>query len=268
MMKTSIQLYEGLKQIVKVFYKPLKIDKQENNKGRKLALSIIETISLGIFKQLIGAPTKKAVFKIFKPDCSYKTLVVNLNRFSQFALLIFVCLMRFNHKIASLVKHTDSTDIPVCLNKNVKYHKTMKDLASWGKTGKGWFYGLKLHITTDLKRRILSVRFTSGNVHDVKVFLKLNKDLFGIFVADAGYLSEKLRKEFYQERKRLLIAQPKKNMKKLITAFQFRLYNTRMLIELCFRSLKMFHNLVTSLPRSVNGYLANYIYSLLAYQLS
>jgi hypothetical protein len=30
---------------------------------------------------------------------------------------------------------------------------------------------------------------------------------------------------------------------------------------------KMFHNLVTSLPRSVDGYIANYSYALLAYVL-
>jgi hypothetical protein len=31
------------------------------------------------------------------------------------------------------------------------------------------------------------------------------------------------------------------------------------------RNLKMFFGLVTSLPRSANGYFANYIYSILAY---
>jgi len=57
-------------------------------------------------------------------------------------------------------------------------------------------------------------------------------------------------------------------MVKIITKFQEFLYGTRMLIELNFRSLKMFYGLVTSLPRSVAGYLANYIYSLLAYQIA
>lgn len=270
-MKTSIQLYDGLKRIVKVFYKPLKIDKQEKHKGRKLAIPIVDTITYGIFKQRQGISTKKSLFEIFKPKCSYKTFVVNLNRFAQFALLIFACLMKMAQKQSSVVKHTDSTKLPVCLNRHAKHHKTMQGIAQWGKTGKGkkgWFFGLKLHMTTDLKRKILSIVFTAGNVADVKVFMKLNKDLIGLFIADAGYLSEDLRQKFYHKRKRMLIVQPKKNMKKLITAFQYYLYNTRTLIELSFRSLKMFHNLVTSLPRSVNGYFANYIYSLLAYQLS
>ena len=34
-----------------------------------------------------------------------------------------------NRSDAHLVKHTDSTDIPVCLNKNAKHHRTMRGLA-------------------------------------------------------------------------------------------------------------------------------------------
>lgn len=144
----------------------------------------------------------------------------------------------------------------------------MKGLVQWKNTGKVLFYGLKLHITTDLKRKILAIKFTSGNIHERQVFLKLNKDLFGIFIADAAYVSRKLEKNFNIEGKRILFVNSRKSMKKLITEFQFFLSKTRTLIELNFRNLKMFYGLVISLPRSVNGYLANYIYSLLAYQIA
>ncbi len=264
-MKTSIQLYNKLKQKVGFCYSQLKLNKFEKIKGRKLAIKIIDIISLGLFKQQNGIPTKKALYKIFQPKCSYKTLVVSLNRFVQLVLLILTALLKINHKQASVVKHTDSTDLPVCLNKNAKRHKTMSFVANWAKTGKGWFYGLKLHITSDLKRKILAVKFTSANACDSKVFMELNKDLTGIFVADGGYVSKNLQQEFYRENERILFVAPRKNMKKIITGFQFHLYNTRMLIELNFRNLKMFHNLITSLPRSLDGYLANYTYSLLSY---
>jgi len=144
----------------------------------------------------------------------------------------------------------------------------MKLVSHWAKTGKGWFYGLKLHITSDLKRKILAIKFTSGNVCDSKVFPELNKNMEGIFVADGGYVSKNLQKEFYREGKRILFVAPRKNMQKIITGWQFHLYNTRMLIELNFRNLKMFHNLITSLPRSIDGYLAHYAYSLLSYLIS
>lgn len=267
-MKTVIQLYDNLKQKVQFLFKQLKLIKQRNIKGRKLAMPITETVTMSVFKQLNGIATKKALYKIFKPNCSYKTLVVNINRFALWALLILTSLLKLNQRNSHVVKHTDSTDIPVCLKKNAKHHQTMKGLANWGTAGKGLFYGLKLHITTDLKRRMLSVRFSSGNVNDRKIFTNLNRDLFGIFVADAGYISKKLSQEFNIEGKRVLLAKPRVNMKKIATKFQNMLYDTRMIIELNFRNLKMFYGLITSLPRSVDGYLANYVYSLLAYQLA
>jgi hypothetical protein len=266
-MKTVIQLYENLKQKVQFLYTQLKLDRHENTKGRKLALSITDSITLSIFKQKNHIATKKALYEIFDPPCSYKTLVVNMNRHARLAMILLTFLLNLNRVSAHPIKHTDSTDIPVCTNRKAKHHKTMQGLASWGKTGKGSFYGLKLHITTDLKRKLLSVRF-SGIIDDRKIFMRLNKGLYGIFVADAGYISQKLQKEFYVEHQRILFAKPRKNMRKLITPFQNFLYGTRMLIELNFRSLKMFYGLVTSMPRSVSGYLANYIYSLLAYQIA
>ena len=57
-------------------------------------------------------------------------------------------------------------------------------------------------------------------------------------------------------------------MKRIATKIQTMLYDTRMIIELNFRNLKMFYGLETSLPRSVDGYLGNYVYSLLAYVLA
>ena len=263
-MDTFIQTYVDILTKIRFISKQLQF-KITKNTGRPLAISPEETIALALFKQLNGIPTKKAVWHIFKPHCSYKTLVVQINRLAQYALLVLNVLLKLNQISAHMIKHTDSTDIPVCLNKNASHHKTMKLFSSWGHSGKGWYYGLKMSITTDLNRKLLAVKFTSANGDDRKTFLKMNKDMMGIFVADAGYISEKLAREFHVENKRVLFAKPKANMKKMTTAFQYHLYNTRMLIELNFRSLKMFRGLLTSLPRSIDGYLANYVYSLLAH---
>ena len=266
-MKFSLVIYNKLKQKVNSIYNRLKLSKFEKSKGRKLKLSVKEIITLALFKNKQGINTKKSLYEMFQLKCVYKTLVVNLNRFSLLALLMLKHIILSNRNNAHFVKHTDSTDIPVCLNKNAYHHKTMRILAKWGHSGKGLFYGVKLHITTDLKRQLLSFSIASGNKDDRSQFMKLNKDLDGMFVADAGYVSEKLQKEFYQERKRILFAKPRKNMKKIITPWQKKLYDTRMIIELNFRSLKMFYGLITSLPRSIDGYFSNYIYSILAYTL-
>lgn len=265
-MNTSIQLYNNIVTKVRFFFKHLNLNIKKST-GRPLAITPEDTIALTLFKQSEGIETKKSVWKIFALTCSYKTYVVNANKLMVYALLILKMILRQNQKSAHVVKHTDSTDIPVCLNKNATHHKTMKDFATWGHSGKGFYYGLKLSITTDLNRNLLAFRFGSGNSNDRETFTEMNKDIMGIFVADAGYISKDLEREFFIEHKRVLFAKPKANMKRLTTAFQYHLYNTRMLIELNFRNLKMFHNLITSLPRSIDGYIANYIYALLAYVL-
>ena len=265
-MKTNIAIFNNIITKVKFFYKQLNL-KTNKNTGRPLVMREEETISLSIFKQTNGIPTKKSIWKIFDLKCSYKTLVVNMNKLILKALIILKSIFIWNQKHSHVIKHTDSTDIPVCLNKNAKHHKTLRRLASWGHSGKGFFYGLKMTITTDLKRQMLGVKFASGNSNDREIFKKLNKNMEGIFVADAGYISKDLEREFYIENKRILFARPKANMKRLATEWQHALYQTRMLIELNFRNLKMFYNLETSLPRSIDGYLGNYAYSLLAYVL-
>jgi hypothetical protein len=266
-MNTTIQTYNNIVAKVRFFIKQLKIKFKQSSTGRPLTINPADTIALSLFKQAFGIKTKKAVWKIFELVSSYKTLVVNMNRFALHALMIFHSILKWNRKNAHPIKHTDSTDIPVCLPKNATRHKTMKGLATWGHSAKGWYYGLKMVITTDLKRNLLAVRFASGNADDRQIFRKLNKDLLGIFIADAGFISRDLEREFYIENKRVLFAKPRANMKRIATDWQNALYDTRMQIELNFKNLKMFYNLETSLPRSLDGYLGNYVYSLLAYVL-
>lgn len=266
-MKTFIQLHEDILAEVWYFSKQLQL-KLCKSTGRPLAISGEETIALAIFKQNTGIPTKKKIWEIFQPKECYKTLCIQMNRFALQALTVLNAILKWNQKHAHIIKHADSTDVPVCLNKNATHHKTMKDFATWGHSGKGMYYGLKMSITTDLDRKLLAVSFGSGNSDDRKTFMKMNKNIDGIFVADAGYISKDLEKDFYKENKRILFAKPRANMKKLITGFQYHLYNTRMLIELNFRNLKMLYAFLTSFPRSIDGYFANYIYSLLAYVLA
>ncbi|MFA5431633.1 MAG: transposase [Candidatus Paceibacterota bacterium] len=262
-MKTNIKPFDKIIAKVKSLCKQLKL-KITKSTGRPLAIKNEEVIALSIFKQLNGIPTKKAVWEIFDLKCSYKTFVVNMNRMIIYAVIILQSILKWNCDNSHLIKHTDATDIPVCLNKNASHHKTMHGLADWKNSGKGLFYGLKLHLTSDLKRQILSFSITPSTMDDRIQFKKINKNLTGIFIADAGYISKELEEDFHIENKRIVFIKPRKNMKKIMTEMQSKLYDTRMLIELNFRNLKMFHGLITSLPRSIDGYLSNYIYSILA----
>lgn len=268
-MRTELQLFQNLKEKVQSFSNILQLHTFVKKLGRKLALKIEDILTIALFKQETQIETKKKCYELLelKTHCSYKTLVVNLNRWWHLATMILCLILKLNRIDTHSIKHTDSTCIPVCLNKNARYHKTLKNLASWSYDGKGYYYGLKLHLTSDLKRKMLAIKITSASVDEREIFIPLNDALSGLFVADAGYISSKLEKQFFSEGRRRVLIAPRKNMKKLATAMDILIYNTRMLIELNFRNLKMFYGLITSLPRSVDGYVANYIYSLLAYAL-
>lgn len=246
---------------------PLLRKAHAHSAGRPLALTIIDILTLGVFRAEHGIETKKDLHDLLAPPCSYKTLVVNLNRFAILILLLVARLCRENRLVARVVKYTDSTTIESCLNKNARRHKTMAGLAAWGKTGKGWFFGLKLHLTVDADKRVLSFSITPGNADDRSQFERLNKVLSGVFVADAGYVSKELAARFYKEGVRILFTKPLRAMKKIATRAQNDLYTSRSRIESVFRELKLFDGLVSSLPRSVGGCFAHYFYALASFVL-
>ena len=269
-MKTALSLYQQVRAKVQSLSMVLRFERIGKTTGRPLALPIDEIVTIGVFWKEAQVKTKKKLWELLElaTHCSYKTLVVNMNRFAWLAGLLIVLLLQRNRAKSHLIKHTDSTAIPVCRIKNEKQHKTMAGIATKGYDGNRYYFGLKLHMTSDLHRSILAFRFTDASNNERTVFSEMNENLTGIFVADAGYVSADLERSFFKEGIRRVLIAARKNMKKLATALDIALYNTRMLIELNFRSLKMFHGLVTSLPRSVNGYLTNYVYSILSYLIA
>lgn len=263
---------ELIKRKVKPLLKFFHLDNITSKVGRPVELPNEDALAFGLYKQTNGIPTKKSVWRTFQsviPNVSYKVFVESLNRCSVIILALLLCILKINRQYQHSVKHLDSTCVPVCKNKNAKYHKTMKGLATWGHSGEGWFFGLKLHLITDLLGKMQSILFSSGNTSDkdVSTVLKLAKDITGTVIADAGYVSQRLAKAF-NNLDRILKAKPYKNMNVVATHLDNILYGTRMMIEKHFRCLKLFFGLITSMPRSITGYFGNYFYSIVAYQLS
>lgn len=262
--------YENLKQIVTQLYSLFGLAEETPAVGRPKKIADREALTLALYQHSSTRTTKKSVYEDFKTvlPCSYKTFVVSLNRVAALALRLLVFLMRLNQGVSHLVKYTDATDIPVCLKKNADTHKTMNGLAGLGHSAKGWFYGIKMTLTRDRDGRMLAIRFTRPGENDRDIFRAINRDIYGILVADAGYVSKQLEQDMNIEFKRWLLIRPYKSMKKFMTKWQEQLYKGRFQIEFDFRNLKLFHGLVTSLPRSVNGYLANYLHALLSFVLA
>ncbi len=267
-MNESITVYQNLKTIVAHAFSSLKLKVREHAKGRKPALTNVEATTCAVLKQKQNIATKKSLWKIMEPPCEYNAFVCAINRSQKYLALIIGVVMQMLGEEAHEVKFTDATDIPVCLVKNARGHRTMRGIAQWSKTGKGFFFGLKLHLSADVRGRVLALRLTPGNSDDRAIFKKMNERLKGIFVADAGYVSKTLVREFFVEGERLLITAVRANMKQLATDWQIALLNLRMRVEIHFRMLKVVYGLVTSLPRSIDGYLTHYLAALAAHVLA
>jgi hypothetical protein len=238
--------------------------------GRPKKIADVDALTFALYQHRSTRSTKKSVYEDFKSvlQCSYKTFVVSVNRVALLSMHILVLLMRLNKQTAHVVKYTDATDLPVCLKKNADSHQTMQGLAAIGHSSKGWYYGIKLTLTRDHDGKMLALRFTKPGANDRDIFRKINADIHGIIVADAGYVSKQLEQDMYIEGKRWILIRPYTTMKQLMTEWQYILYKGRFQIEFDFRNLKMFHGLITSLPRSGHGYLANYLHALTSFVLA
>jgi hypothetical protein len=256
------QIFHNLKHIVTYIGTKLKLFDEAPKNGRPLAITQADAITFALYQHRSMRGTKISV------GCSYNTFVVSVNRYALIALRILFYLMRMHKADAHLVKLIDATDIPVCLVKNGKRHRTMRGVSGWGHSGKGWYYGIKLTLCRDVAGRLLSFTLSPPHANDRHLFKKVASDMDGIFVGDAGYVSKELERDMFIEGKRIALIKPQKRMKKLATALQTAIYNTRFNIEFDFRNLKLFHGLENHFVRSLNGGFANIIFAMLSFVLA
>ena len=126
--------------------------------------------------------------------------------------------------------------------------------------------GQRPHAVCDPRGQLVSLGITPGNVANVTPAEALLSQLRGLVVADAAYISTSLREKL-RELGLLLLTPLRKNMKGLASLEQTQHFSGRSIIETVFSVLKDRLGLVTSLPRSLDGYLSHYVFVLLAYQL-
>jgi len=82
-----------------------------------------------------------------------------------------------------------------------------------------------------------------------------------------AFVGEEFTRDFYIEHERMVLTATRRNMKKIATEEQIGLLNLRMKVETHFRMLKVVYGFVTSMPRSVGGYLVHYLAALTAHLL-
>jgi len=243
--------------------------------GRRPTLSSSECITIILLRYAYGLNNWWSVYKHislyhkkeFPSLSTYKSFLECINRSVKIAAYILYLMLRENRKTHTGNTLLDSTPLPVCKNHRIRGHKVAKDIASRGKYSLGWYYGLKLHMASDRKGNILNCLITSAFVDDREYLKNLFKKMKGIFVADAGYLSKELER-MATENGSLLLTCMRKNMKRLCEMWQLFALQSRINIESVFSHLKLREGIVTSLPRSLHGLLAHYLFCIFAYQFN
>jgi hypothetical protein len=250
----------------------VKVIKKNHKVGRKPTLCLSEIMVISIIKSQYGIRTWKQLYELIRDRFdtefvipTYKNFVCQMNQSSKAILLLMNIIMYLNYLKSGVIKIMDSTAIPVCKNLRIWRHKVCKSIASKSKTTTGWFYGLKLHILSDVNGNILMIKFSTGKTDDRVALSRIFEQIHdSLVLAGAGYLSKHLEKKALLNNNFLLTC-GRKNQKKIATILHIVLLNLRPRIESIFSVLKERLNLITSLPRSVNGYMSHYIHVIFGY---
>jgi hypothetical protein len=167
------------------------------------------------------------------------------------------------------LRFADSTMLPVCKPIRADRHKVARGVAQFGKNWQDWHYGFKLHAAIDQSNKLAALVFTPANEHDNQVMERLVNAQTRVLVGDSHYGGSVMRKRLWKRFRTVVIAPPHHTQKqKMATNWQILLLHLRPKIEATFGKLKEQHFLVTSFPRSVEGYFTHYVRVLLGYQMS
>ncbi|HUD11042.1 MAG TPA: IS982 family transposase [Candidatus Saccharimonadia bacterium] len=165
------------------------------------------------------------------------------------------------------IQFIDSTKLPVCRNHRTGRYRVAKKLASVGKNWQGYWYGFKLHLAINGAGRISALAFTPADVYDGHVTEQLVRAETKIVVGDSHY-GDKIQRAKLKAKGITVVAPPHwRHKTRLMARWQQELLCKRAKVETTFDRLKEHLPLVSSFPRSVNGYLLHYVRILLGYQM-
>lgn len=166
------------------------------------------------------------------------------------------------------IRFMDSTMVQVCRLVRADRHRVAKQVAAFGKNWQGWHYGFKLHAACNSRGQLAAIFFTPASAADSQQVPRLVNDATVVAVGDGGYTASVMRRKMWREHQTYIVSPPHPTQTKQVLAqWQLTLLHARPRIECVFDYLKEHLLLVTSFPRSVNGYAVHYIRTLLAYQL-
>lgn len=165
------------------------------------------------------------------------------------------------------IYYIDSSCLPVCHLKRSKRHKTFDQIAQYGRTSVGWFFGLKLHIVTNDQGELMAFKLTKGKRHDSGEAVSLLSHLKGLAFGDKGYIGKKLFDTLFEKGLKLITRQRKNMKKKPISPYEKQLLNQRGIIETVIGHLKHHYQVWHTRHRSPLNALTHLVAALAAYTI-
>lgn len=249
-------------------------DEPKPKGGRPLLIRDSELLTLFVWNSITNT-SSKTLKQLYDWLCLYH--VRDVRALPTYGAFVVQC-HRVLPKLLELVSVTmnsdtpvrfcDSTMLPVCRNVRSKVHKVAKGVAAWGFNHQGSYFGFKLHAAIDANNRLVAIVFTSANRYDGQLLDRLVNEYTKIVVGDSHYNGSVERKKLWLQYGILIVAYPHhKQKRKVMAHWQHRLLLMRPKIEAMFDQLKEHLHLVTSFPRSVEGYFIHYLRVILGYQM-
>ena len=245
----------------------------KGRRGPACCLSISEIMTVQILFQMVGYRNFKTFYTSFL-QIYWKQYFHRLPSYQRFvelthrALYPLTLFAQLKSGKKTGIYYIDGSCLPVCHLKRSKRNKIFREIAQYGRTSVGWFFGLKIHLVINNLGEMIAFKITRGNVHDGAAAKSLLLSLEGLAFGDKGYIGKKLFDELLKNGLKL-ITRKRKNMKEklLVNDYEKQLLNQRNLIETVFDCLKHKYHVWHTRHRSIINAMTNLIAALAAYAI-
>ena len=244
-----------------------------NRRGPQPSLTISEIMAILImfhhvrfrdFKTFYTGYVQRYWCRAFPQLPSYSRFI-SIMKQAIFPMTLFTSL---NSGKRTGIYYIDSSCLPVCHPKRSQRHKTFDEIAAYGRTSVGWFFGLKLHIVINDRGELIAFKITRGNRHDSKEAPSLLKQLQGLAFGDKGYIGKKIFDELLAGGLKL-VTRKRKNMKpEQLTEHEQQLLNQRGIVETVIGHLKHHYQVWHTRHRSILNAMTHLVTALAAYAIN
>lgn len=245
---------------------------RKNRPGPNCSLSDSEMMVILVFFQSSGYRHFKAFYTQFLAvywKSAFPTLP-SYNRFIELMPRVIAPLTLFSQLHTGKrtgIYYVDSSCLPVCHLKRSRRHKTFEEVAKYGKTSVGWFFGLKLHLVINDQGELVAFKITRGNQSDVTSAESLLSLLEGLAFGDKGYIGKALFQRLLKKGLKL-ITRVRKNMKTpSLTALEKQLLDQRGIIETVIGYLKHHYQVWHTRHRSIMNALTHLMAAIASYTI-